>query len=221
MTWNFQVMYSIHWRICTLLTLFQRAIFRKFEKKTLLANLGTFYHLISVNVAQTFKLQRYATILSITQFLHIWHTSKRHFLNIWQFPPEDAVIAKNQMRYCAEVWWFSINTLGANPTKWSNTLKQIAGNSRRIVWVCYTIWCWHLKGQISKSKWWCSWYLTKKPNLHQGTNNDFLREATDINAPVSVESGIWAVQIVHSYCGAIPPWKVNWGTTKSQGWIFV
>ena len=40
-----------------------------------------------------------------------------------------------------------INPLNANPTKWSNKLKQFVGNSRLIVWVCLTIlWGWHLKG---------------------------------------------------------------------------
>ena len=29
--------------------------------------------------------------------------------------------------------------LSANPTKWSNTLKQLVGKSQRIVWVCLTI----------------------------------------------------------------------------------
>ena len=32
-----------------------------------------------------------------------------------------------------------INTLSANSTKWSNTLKEFAGNSQRIVWVGSTI----------------------------------------------------------------------------------
>ena len=31
------------------------------------------------------------------------------------------------------------NLLSAKPTQWSNTLKQFFGNSRRIVWVCLTI----------------------------------------------------------------------------------
>ena len=42
------------------------------------------------------------------------------------------------------MWRFftDINSLSANPTKWSNTFKQF----RRIVWVCLTIlWGWHLK----------------------------------------------------------------------------
>ena len=39
------------------------------------------------------------------------------------------------------------NPLSANPTKWSNTLKQFVGYCRRIVSVCLTIlWGWRLKG---------------------------------------------------------------------------
>ena len=45
-----------------------------------------------------------------------------------------------------------VNALSANPTKWWNTVKQIVGNSRRIVWVCLTIlWGLALKGLISEN----------------------------------------------------------------------
>ena len=51
------------------------------------------------------------------------------------------------------------NLLSANPTEWSNTLKQFFGRSRRIVWVCLTIiWGWRLKGYEPFSKWHkCTW----------------------------------------------------------------
>ena len=40
----------------------------------------------------------------------------------------------------------NFNPLGANPTKWSNTLRQFVGCCRRIVWVCLTIlWGWRSK----------------------------------------------------------------------------
>ena len=43
--------------------------------------------------------------------------------------------------------FLSIHSLSANPTKWSNTLKQFFGNIRGIVWLYLTIlWGWHLKG---------------------------------------------------------------------------
>ena len=41
----------------------------------------------------------------------------------------------------------SFTPLSANPTKWSNTLKQFVGKSQLIVSVCLTIfWDWQLKG---------------------------------------------------------------------------
>ena len=45
----------------------------------------------------------------------------------------------------------NLNPLRANLTKWSNTLKQFVGKSRRIVWVCLTIlWRWQaIKGLTS------------------------------------------------------------------------
>ena len=40
-----------------------------------------------------------------------------------------------------------LNPLNANPTKWSNTVKQFVGKCRRIVSVCLTIlWGWCLSG---------------------------------------------------------------------------
>ena len=43
--------------------------------------------------------------------------------------------------------YITLNLLKANPTKWSNTLKQFVGCCRRIVWVCLSIlWGWRLKG---------------------------------------------------------------------------
>ena len=59
-----------------------------------------------------------------------------------------------------------INPLSANPTKWSNTLKQFVGESRWIVWVCLTIlWGWRLKG-------WMLWnYIMIHPTItHQKSN---------------------------------------------------
>ena len=44
--------------------------------------------------------------------------------------------------------------LSAKPTKWSNTLKQFVGKSRRTVWVCLNIlWDWRLKGYFQSSHW--------------------------------------------------------------------
>ena len=44
---------------------------------------------------------------------------------------------------------FCNNPLSANPTKWSNALKQFVDKSRRIVWVCLTILSgWRLKANL-------------------------------------------------------------------------
>ena len=49
-------------------------------------------------------------------------------------------------------WYLTyVISLSANPTKWSKTLKEFVGNSRRIVWVCLTIlWDWRLRGYIGQ-----------------------------------------------------------------------
>ena len=40
-----------------------------------------------------------------------------------------------------------LNAINTNTTKWTNTLKKLAGNSRQIVWVCLTVlWGWRVQG---------------------------------------------------------------------------
>ena len=66
-------------------------------------------------------------------------------MKIWR----DMVYLKKGIEYLDIYWDFAntFNPLSANPTKWSNTLKQLLSNSRRIVWVWLTIlWGWRLKG---------------------------------------------------------------------------
>ena len=54
---------------------------------------------------------------------------------------------RNPQVNCDHKSIFLFNTVSTNTTKWSNTLKQFVGKSRRIVWVCLTIlWGWYLKG---------------------------------------------------------------------------
>ena len=41
-------------------------------------------------------------------------------------------------------WYKCVRSLSANPTKWTNTLKQFVDFCRQIVWLCLTIlwgWC--------------------------------------------------------------------------------
>ena len=62
--------------------------------------------------------------------------------------------------------WVKVNPLSADPTKWSNTLKQFVGNSWRIVWVCLTILLgWHFKGENRR------WRKTKN-RKKKHSNND-------------------------------------------------
>ena len=48
-------------------------------------------------------------------------------------------ISKMNLRGYSDQLLLQFNPLSANPTKWSNTIKQFVSNSRRIVWVCLTI----------------------------------------------------------------------------------
>ena len=59
---------------------------------------------------------------------------------------------KFQIHYLKYCQYLSFNPLSANPTKWSNTLKQFVGNCQWIVWVNLTIlWGKRLKGsEISR-----------------------------------------------------------------------
>ena len=58
------------------------------------------------------------------------------------------LVKPEKLGYPHLVYNFTV-PLSANPTKWSNTLKQFLSNSRRIVWVCLTIlWGWRFKGLI-------------------------------------------------------------------------
>ena len=41
--------------------------------------------------------------------------------------------SNNALSFYLILFFYIINPLSANPTKWSNTLKQFVGNSRRIV----------------------------------------------------------------------------------------
>ena len=50
-------------------------------------------------------------------------------------------ISNMNLRGYSDQLLLEFNPLSANPTKWSNTIKQFVSNSRRIVWVCLTILC--------------------------------------------------------------------------------
>ena len=50
------------------------------------------------------------------------------------------------------IFWWPLNPLIANPTKWPNTLKQFVGFCRGIFWVCLAIWWnWRLRFSLQPS----------------------------------------------------------------------
>ena len=58
-----------------------------------------------------------------------------------------SIFYKYKGMFMSEMRWATFNPLSSNPTKWSNTLKQFVGQSRRIVSVCLTIlWSCRVKG---------------------------------------------------------------------------
>ena len=69
-----------------------------------------------------------------------------------------------------------VKPLSANPTEWSNTLKQFVGKSRWIVWECLTIlWGWRLKGWEILFQFTDHWMLFSWFNLNFFTGN-FVKE---------------------------------------------
>ena len=91
-------------------------------------------------------------VCSPVNLLHIFWTSpfsKEHLLKgcFWNMFPGMGTISEWRISKLTRSQHYSFfNPLRASPTKWSTTLKQFVGNSRRIVLVCLTIlWCWCLK----------------------------------------------------------------------------
>ena len=74
----------------------------------------------------------------IFHFLEKSHMTCCHFTAIFS-----TLILVTKIYMCRLI----INPFSANPTKWSNTLKQFVGDSGQIVSVCLTIlWGWCSKG---------------------------------------------------------------------------
>ena len=74
--------------------------------------------------------------------------------------------------------FFYVNTISANPTKSSNTLKKFVGNSQRIVWMCLTIlWGWlPQRSQFFRAAWQSIWiFLLKVPQCFWCTINQSRR----------------------------------------------
>ena len=82
-------------------------------------------------------------IFNIKLFFHIKiFFQKKLFFKLVLQQMNNHIFLQNNSNYIV-----SFNPLNANPTKWSNTLKQFIGCCRRIFWVCLNIlWGWRLKG---------------------------------------------------------------------------
>ena len=91
----------------------------------------------------------------ISIMIYDWRGISRraHFLNVWWDSWSRSfrfLLSRIQHRSFLNYvtshkkWYMFVfkvyfNPLNANPTKWSNTLKQFVSNSQWIVWVCLTI----------------------------------------------------------------------------------
>ena len=85
-----------------------------------------------------------------------------------------------------------INPLGVNSTKWSNTLKQFFGNSRRIVWVCLTIF------QVGALK--C--YLKKILVRHYSASINLTQQCISIslrNSPRHLATANITAEVLHTF----------------------
>ena len=68
---------------------------------------------------------------------------------IWYWSTGEYIVLQESQTSCPLFNWrfslgptfyfFCLYPLSVNPTKWSNTLKQVVGKSRRIVWECSAI----------------------------------------------------------------------------------
>ena len=95
-------------------------------------------------------ISRYLNIIEAKVENWIWYAKFPSTCKLIDFNPFHATwslsIPLGNIRKPRPVTWNGIiktklpfNPLSANPTKWSNTLKQFVGCSQRIVWVCLII----------------------------------------------------------------------------------
>ena len=80
-------------------------------------------------------------------FENLFNVNNKHERTIFR-RNRSSLIRLNLVGIRNEIWRWScklavIKPLSANPTKWSNTLKQFFGYCRRIIWLCLTVlWGW-------------------------------------------------------------------------------
>ena len=101
------------------------------------------------NLAHSFCQHWTVLKISIPVSRIIWRVKNHLYYLSYKISYKNRLKIKNRKNPQNLCWYFlvSSNTSSANPTKWSNRLKQFVSNSRRIFWVCLTIlWGWRLKG---------------------------------------------------------------------------
>ena len=86
--------------------------------------------------------------VNLTKFLgipflteHLWWLLLQNdiFVEFYFAIPETQLYSPSWGLNGKNIFISFFNTLSANPTKWSNTLKQFVSFCRRIVWMCLTI----------------------------------------------------------------------------------
>ena len=97
-----------------------------------------FFFVVPKNIRKTYGFLKFSAGIERDQW-HEMGDKSRVKLFLSRFS-----IILHQMLYNNWAYWNNgsigtnwVNPLSANPTKWSNTLKQFVGRSRRILWVCF------------------------------------------------------------------------------------
>ena len=82
------------------------------------------------------SLLNWVGALTLSPLLRLLPRKLESWFLPWSFYFPKLLFTSTNLRscieYCCHVWAGALNPLSANPTKWSNTLKQFVGKSRRI-----------------------------------------------------------------------------------------
>ena len=93
------------------------------------------------------NLTKFLRIPFLTEYLWWLLLQNDIFVEFYFAIPETQLYSPSWGLNGKNIFISFFNTLSANPTKWSNTLKQFVSFCRRIVWMCLTILQgWRLKG---------------------------------------------------------------------------
>ena len=150
--------------ICSKLTIKTRERWQWHRSGVLIVNFEQVFTGWVGNRQVLFTLSRKIWCACFVRFLpKVFNGQKLEHFSIWLKTSKFAVIIGQE--HVSGLGWLSLQwtcrnrcgeesreiiyifkPLSANPTKWSNTLKQFVGKSRQIIWACLTILCgWRLK----------------------------------------------------------------------------